>query len=59
MSVLKSALAASLLAASFLAIAASTADAQRYYRSMYQQTNQWPSGSYEPFSRDAAENFTW
>jgi hypothetical protein len=55
MSVLK----ISLLAASFLAIVATSADAQRYYRSMYQPTNEWPSTGYQPFSRDAAENFTW
>ena len=59
MSVLKSALAVGLLTASLLAIAATAADAQRYYRTMYQPTNEWPSSSYQPFSRDANEAFTW
>ena len=43
------------------AIEASQARAQYFGRGYYQQhpTNQWELNTPQPFSRDAAENFTW
>ena len=55
MPVLKSALIVSLLGAALLAVATTSADAQRSYSS---QTNQWSQHSSAPFSREANERFT-